>query len=330
VAEGNQIERQWQVLRILENFHFGISVSDLGDRLVCSRRTIERDLKTLRKTGFPITCQKTDDGRKLWRLNKNFTESNQLILDPTELVSIHIARQQMKPVSKTCIGEGFENFWTKIRTLLPKTALNYFSNLDECFYAKTFNAEGRSADNKILELIQEAIRKNKVVKIKYEFRQPDGVYGTEFHPYGLILYEGAFYLTGFSQWSQAIRTFKLQRVKDVALTSKSFKRPADFSLENCLNRSFGIFQDEMEPTTVRCEFRDWAARLMREQKWHRTQVIEKDEGNKLIVSFLLTSKTDFKRWILGFGPFAKVLEPKQLSSEIADSLRKALKNYNKK
>ncbi|MHC4255730.1 MAG: hypothetical protein ACYSUL_08980 [Planctomycetota bacterium] len=43
MARGSQLLRQWQLLRVLESFKFGISVEELVNRVECSRRTVERD-----------------------------------------------------------------------------------------------------------------------------------------------------------------------------------------------------------------------------------------------------------------------------------------------
>lgn len=115
----------------------------------------------------------------------------------------------------------------------------------------------------------------------------------------------------------------------VKITKKTFQRPEDFSLERCISSSFGIMYNEIKRITVRCEFKGWSAILLREQKWHRTQVIEEDSGDKLIASFLLDTTTEFKKWILGFGPLVCVIEPEELKAEVIESLKKSLKNYRK-
>jgi predicted DNA-binding transcriptional regulator YafY len=262
-------------------------------------------------------------------LEKHFIESEKLLIEPSELVSIHIAEQLMAPLSHTKFGTGLVKFLEKIKKLLPTRALDYFSELDENLYIKSSKIKKDPHENTFLDIIQKAINEQKVFKLTYETYKKNFDYNTFCHPYGMLLYEGNLYLIGYSEQAEGIRTFKLQRVKDVKLTNKTFRRPEDFSLEGCFSRSFGIFHHEIKPTTVRCVFKNWAARILREQMWHRTQVIEKDEEDKIIVSFLLDSTTDFKKWILGFGPLAYVIEPKKFRDEIEEELRKSLANYRK-
>ena len=88
MPKGGQLARQWQLLRVLESFRFGISIEDLAEKAQSSRRTIERDLAALRKIGFPISCESREFGKKFWRLERHFLESDKLIVSPTEMVSM--------------------------------------------------------------------------------------------------------------------------------------------------------------------------------------------------------------------------------------------------
>ena len=72
MAKGSQLSRQWQLLRILENFHYGVSVEELAEKVEYCRRTVERDLDDLQRLGFPIAFETEDYGKKLWRLERIF------------------------------------------------------------------------------------------------------------------------------------------------------------------------------------------------------------------------------------------------------------------
>jgi len=307
------------LLRVLESFRFGISIEELAKKAQSSRRTIERDLATLREIGFPISCESREFGKKFWRLESRFLESDKLIVGPTEMISMHLARQCLTPLSGTCFGEGLKQLWCKIQALLPEKALSYFAELDETFYVKFFDVDSNPDESTHLEKIRKAISENSIIRIEYN---------PERH-YGLVLYEGSMYLIGHSVQAEALRTFKVKRLTNVKITRKSFQRPEDFSLERCLSGSFGIIYKEIKRITVRCEFKDWAAQMIREQKWHRTQVIEEDSGDTLIASFLLDTTTEFKKWILGFGPMVRVIEPQDLKAEVIESLKNTLENYVK-
>ena len=117
MAKENQLSRQWQLLRILESFRYGVSIEDLAEKVECSRRTVERDLENLRQLGFPIASETRDFGKKFWRLERHFLESDKLLIGPTEMISMHLAKQCLAPLSGTCFGEGLDKLLVKTRRI---------------------------------------------------------------------------------------------------------------------------------------------------------------------------------------------------------------------
>jgi predicted DNA-binding transcriptional regulator YafY len=327
MAQGKQLARQWQILRILENHRFGISLEELSEKAEVTRRTIERDLSSLAEMGFPIQSETRDNGKKFWKLKKQFLETDSLIFSPTEIVSFYLANKLINPLAGTCLGDSWEGFLKKLQSLFPKAALNYFSELDEIFYVKS-SQTSKPVSSTFIETIRKAIKDSKVIEFDYLRDNSEGNLSIVLHPYGLIVHENAFYVIGFSEGVEGIRTYKLQRMQSITLTRKAFKRPDDFSIEKMFKGSFGMFYGQQKkPITVRCELRGWAARMVREQKWHRTQVIEKDDENAVIVSFLLSSTIEFIRWVLGFGPMAYVIEPEDVKNEVLKHLQSSISNY---
>lgn len=330
MGHNRQSARQWQLLRILEDCGNGIDIDELAEQVRFDRRTIERDLAFLKDMGFPLLYKKGENGKKLWLLQGKFANPEGFEMNLTEMISLHLARQFMSSLSVTPFGKALDDFLGRVKKLLSAKTLNYFSRLDESFYVKQQFAGGSQSDKEdVLKIIQKAISQNKVLDLFYRPGKQREGYRTDFHPYGLVVYEGSFYLVGFSVRASELRTYKLQRIQTAQITQQNFSRPEDFSPERCFSRSFGIIHDEIASITVRCRFSGWAVDIIKEQKWHRTQTIEKDRGNSIEVSFLLNSTTEFKRWILGFGPLATVLEPESLRNEIAESLKKSLQNYLK-
>jgi hypothetical protein len=98
MGRGNQLIRQWQLLKILQNNRLGISIDELVERTYCTRRTVERDLAVLKEVNFPITAEVADYGKKLWKLEPNFLNSPDFIIGITEMVSLHLAKQLFSPL----------------------------------------------------------------------------------------------------------------------------------------------------------------------------------------------------------------------------------------
>ena len=63
---------------------------------------------------------------------------------------------------------------------------------------------------------------------------------------------------------------------------------------------------------------------MQESRWHGSQKLTTQPDGSLIAEFSLPDTQEIKRWIMSFGPNAKVLGPEALVEEIANDLQRML------
>jgi len=59
-VRGEQLARQWRILRALESNRHGITVADLAEEEGCHARTVWRDLAGIQEAGFPLYSEKAD------------------------------------------------------------------------------------------------------------------------------------------------------------------------------------------------------------------------------------------------------------------------------
>jgi predicted DNA-binding transcriptional regulator YafY len=69
-------------------------------------------------------------------------------------------------------------------------------------------------------------------------------------PYGLVLWKGQWYLTGFCHRRGEIRSFRVDRITGVERTESGFTRPAGFSARDFLLRGLLPGQDQGEQLTA--------------------------------------------------------------------------------
>jgi predicted DNA-binding transcriptional regulator YafY len=82
-----------------------------------------------------------------------------------------------------------------------------------------------------------------------------------------------------------------------------------------------------QPQTIRLEFTRDVARYVQESRWHRSQKLTVQKDGSLQAEFLLTDTQEIKRWIMSFGPNARVLEPQDLVKELQRDLQQMVGNY---
>jgi len=92
---------------------------------------------------------------------------------------------------------------------------------------------------------------------------------TESGPLQAQVFNSTFYLIGHCHMRNDVRIFTLDRIKMLHQTKKTFDMPEDFSFEDFVNPSFGVFQGA--PTKVRIWFSAEAAGYVRENIWHQSR-----------------------------------------------------------
>jgi predicted DNA-binding transcriptional regulator YafY len=82
-----------------------------------------------------------------------------------------------------------------------------------------------------------------------------------------------------------------------------------------------------EPEAVEIEFASRVAPYVRERTWHPSQRFRDRPDGSVLVSLEVCCDRALKTWILGWGPFARVVSPRRLAEEILDELDEARARY---
>lgn len=327
MSRGEPLIRQWQLLKAMQSFRYGLDADELAKRVECSKRQVLRDLKILQEVGFPIAFEERDFGKRFWKLSANFIESDKLILSVTELVSLYLSQKLLAPLSGTQFGEGLEMLLKKIKSSIPPSALNHFGSMEDTLLVKNRTYHDYSIHDKKIRLLHQAIQERYAVKLCYQSLSKKCPYDTVYHPYGMVFFDGSLYCIGFMTEYGEIRTLKLNRIQSAELTDVRFGRPRDFSLKGYTQNAFGIFTPAGKPQTIQVQLHRWAAASVREKQYHPSQTILEDQKDSLKVQFELDDTTELKRWVLGFGAHAKVLKPTFLAEELYQEAQLMLDCY---
>lgn len=327
MARGDSLLRQWQLLNFLQKSRRGMSLRDLSALAGYSERTIQRDLKLLADAGFPVTHETNDYGKRFWRLPADFLHREGLVLSVTEAVGLYFARQLLSPLQGTEFAEGLDSIIGKIRGMLPETALDHFKALTGLILVRGKGQTDYSRHKQTIQALSNAVRTQRIALVTYKSVWRGETYEAAVHPYGMVYFEGDLYMVGHSERAREIRLFKIARVLGVEMTNIRFHRPAHFSLDELFQGSFGIMPTEGQEREVIAEFHPRVAVLIEERQWHPSQKLERTDAGWLRAIYLLKNTTEFKRWILGFGPYARVLQPPSLRRELAETLKAAIAIY---
>jgi predicted DNA-binding transcriptional regulator YafY len=329
MPRGEQLTRQWRLLKCLERLRYGATVSQLGADLNVSRRTVQRDLAVLRDAGFPLDNSAEAHGEKRWRVKHESGHLPNVTFSLTEAIALYLGHELLRSMAGTDIATATEGAFRKIRQLLDRTALDYFARLPSFLYVKPRYLHDGTDQSDVLDALMLACEDRKVVRIDYKPPWRRQAFRVEVHPYGLVFHEGGWYLLAFYPPRDAIRHYKVARVSSVDILDGQFERPAGFSPEAHLHDSFGIFQPEKK-VRVRIRFHPDLAALATETRWHPSQKTRPQKDGSVIVELVVGHTEELKRWLMGFGADAEVLEPGSLRAEIAGDIGKARALYGRK
>ncbi len=137
----------------------------------------------------------------------------------------------------------------------------------------------------------------------------------------------ALYAIGRAHPPGELRTFKLERIRAATLTQDTFQAPPPEHTWARLDEAWGVWLADGPPITVRLRFAPEVAARVRETPWHPSQRLLDLPDGGVELTLTVTSTTELRPWILGWGSLCQVLEPEGLRADIAADLARAAAAY---
>jgi len=153
---------------------------------------------------------------------------------------------------------------------------------------------------------------------------------TRFRPYLLEPFAAgrSIYLIGHDETVDAMRTYKVERIRQASLTLDRYEIPDEFDPDQFLANSWGIWSsDTTPPVDVRLRFDAGVARRVRETIWHRSQVLTDLPDGGVELTVRVAGIVEIRPWVLSWGDQVEVLAPPELREAVAGAVRGATKRY---
>jgi len=326
MSDKSPLVRQWILLRSLASRRYGVTVRELAETMGVSEKTIRRDLDLFMQAGFPLEETVGEHGKKRWKLSGDLTEKG-LPLTYDEAIALHLARCLMEPLAGTMFWTAAQRAFAKIRSIFNDTAWAYVEKMAHSFYQTRTGVCDYAKKAELIDRIMIGIEDRRAIELRYCSLKASEPSTYEVHPYGLTYHRGALYLVGLLVAPNEIRHWKVNRIEGIELTDHSFDMPKDFSLQEHLAGSFGIYQGDGD-YHVRVHFSPVVARYVSEASWHASQKLHPQRDGSLIAEFDLDSLEEIQRWLLSFGKHAKVLEPEELRERMLEEIKEMVSIYS--
>jgi predicted DNA-binding transcriptional regulator YafY len=365
MARGDQISRQWRILRQIEAAGAnGITIAALTEKEKAHSRTIRRDVLDLQYAGFPMVDSVPENGEAArWSVLRTKDQAVQIPFLPSELMALHIAYSAMKAYSGTPFFEAIEELYRKIGAALPPKSAAFLKEVRNLVADAPVPVVDYGPLQDVVQTLNQAVLQRQTVKCVYFALYRNKKTRRKIDPYALRFHDGGIYLIGYCHLRKDIRTFALQRIHEITLTDQTFKMAEGFSIQDYVDNSFGVhsdavlvpegpeegvapvqtsFWEEMgdgkaetpkgarpiRAKNVAILFSKAVAPLIRERTFHTTQKLQAQKDGALLLTMQTSGLVGVERWVLSFGGEAKVLAPPELRDAVARRLAEAVSQYS--
>ncbi len=298
----------------------GVPVTEIARLTGMTTRTIYRDIRALdEELGVPIY----QAGRGRYGIERKFFLPP-LDLTVPEAIVLFLASRLIARWSDAYDAAVISAF-TKIADALPQPIARHVAasvlaigaqELDEPF-------------SRVFATVARGWAEGRVVELRYEPGSGEPKQ-TRVRPYLLEPWAAgrSVYLIGFDEGADALRTYKIERIRQAVLTLDRYEIPADFDPDAFLAHSWGIWSaDSTPPVRVVLRFAPNVARRVKESVWHRSQRLSDLPGGGVEMEVTVAGIVEIRPWVLSWGEAVEVLEPPELRELVGRTLAEAADQY---
>lgn len=285
-----------------------ITAKELADRFGVSTRTIYRDIDVLSTAGVPVFTNKGNGG------GISLLESyslNKALISEHESESLLLALKTLQATQ-----------YPEIDTILDKIGSMFKSADSDNWVYIDFSPWGSkpNENNKFID-IKNAILECKVILFDYVNVEGRRSIRT-IEPMRLVFKGQAWYLWGYCKMRKDFRIFRISRIKNVIITNELFERKKSDDLTN-------LDTTDSPKTMVTLKLKFYSEVLYRLYDDFDDEIIIQNADGSCNVTVTFPEDEWVYGYIMSFGCFVEVMEPKHVQKIIADRTRKVLKFYDR-
>ena len=294
-----------------------VTAAELARTFGVTKRTIYRDIGALNESGVPVVSA---PGQGYWLMDGYFLPP--VSLSPDEAVMLILGSEVMAQSFDAQYQEAATSASRKIEALLREEVQEQVTYLKENIRFVNPDSKVLSDVPGILQGVRRAILEQKSLHLHY-FKRAGGYLGelTErtVDPHGLIHVNGVWMLSAYCHMREAMRMFRLERIRQVTVLPETFTRQADFSV-------YKLHEPQAQKVTVDLLFDGEVAQWVRERPAFYSGVYE-DTSEGLRVTLSVGHPDKIMSWLLSWGAKVQVLGPESLKKRVREELEAMLKPY---
>ncbi|MFW2489298.1 helix-turn-helix transcriptional regulator [Clostridium chromiireducens] len=300
-----QINRLFEIVYILLDKKI-VTAKELSKHFEVSVRTIYRDIDILSGAGIPIYTNKGKGGGI--SLIEDFV-LNKSVLSENEQKEILMSLQSLSAMKYLEV----EPILKKLSAVFNKESTNW---IDVDFSQWGSN----DTEKEKFKIIKAAILNSEVLSFDY-FSSYGEKTSRIAEPLKLVFKGQGWYLYAYCRLKDEFRIFKIRRIHTLVLLNENFKREVPANIWEGAGKSYNT---EMVTLVLRIDEK-MAYRIFDE--FEQENIIRNKDG-----SYTTTITFPSGEWIFGYimsyGEYAEVIEPKNIRKEIKRKFEESVKKYS--
>ena len=240
---------------------------------------------------------------------------HEVALDSNDLPILRRAAERIAALTDTPLGGAARSALRKLAFDLPELSVG---PEERAFTAPTDVAVQFAT-------LRQAVEQRHAVRCHYYTIRRDSEGERVIEPFGLMLSWGHWYCVARARDRDALRVFRLDRMKDVSIVEgerAEFTVPKGFQIVTYLNRAPWELSDD-KPVTVRVRINFPQSRwVIGERLGKVVKAVTDDAGSEF--EFEVRAVDPFVRWLLPMGKQVDVLSPASIKQQL-EAARSALR-----
>jgi predicted DNA-binding transcriptional regulator YafY len=283
--------------------------ADLARELGISVRSLHRYFAMLDEMGIPVYSERGPYGG--FSLVRGY-RMPPLVFTPEESVAVYLGVSMVEEMWGKLYREAAHGALAKLENVLPDEQRHEVTWARRSLFATGLHRADFDILAPLLEKLRRAAREHRRTRLCYQsLGHPEPVC-REIDPYALVHRWGWWYAIGYCHLRRAVRTFRIDRISELALLDGTFDPPDAFDLQAYLQAEF-----QSQPQVTAClRFSPEMAHLALENRVY-WETLEPQPDGAILVTFQSPSLEWAASTALAYGPAVEVLSPPELRTLLA-------------
>ena len=314
----NSATRLITLLMLLQR-HPNQKAADLARSLGVSVRSLHRYMVMLEDMGIPLYTERGRYGG--FSLVRGY-KMPPLVFSPEEAAALYLGTSLVSELWGRLYQEAAQGALAKLENVLPDEQRQEVTWARRTLVVTRLNRAGLDSQLPVLEELRCAIHEQRRVSLLYHAVGQAEPARRKVDPYALVHRQGWWYVVGFCHLRQALRSFRIDRIRELAVLTELFAPPTDFNIQAYLAA------EPHPPSQVqaRLQFSAEGALVAHSLAVMWSELKLQPDGS-VEVSMAAPDLEYAAQFVLSFGPLVVVLAPDELRSLVIERASAILERY---